>query len=60
MSDHLTNAVKREKGVKSLSGKHCREKMKENPEESKNVKRRMKDKGVEMVTNHTAIFIFSF
>jgi len=29
--------------VKPLGGKKCREKMEENPEDSKNVKRRMKE-----------------
>lgn len=48
----------REKGVKSLSGKLCREKTKENSEDSKNVKRMMKERRMEMVINNTEWVFF--
>lgn len=57
ISDYLTSAIRKELGVKSLWEKKCREKMEENPEDSKNVKRIMKEERAEMVMNNTALFL---
>lgn len=57
ISDYLTSAMRKELGVKSLWEKKFREKMEENREDSKNVKRIMKQERAEMVMNNTAFFL---